>query len=116
MVSVGQQGAGDSMETRVGNVGLTVRGTLYTMGVDDDGIVYIVMLSGAGEVNGVFVNNGYMVTITDCPYDPVFEVIPFSLENVSLFTLHVMLENSAYLLEIGTITPEMLEALPGLIE
>ena len=126
LVEVRDQGPGNTTETRIGNVGLTVRGTMYTMGLIHD-FVSIVMLSGQGEVEGEPLHSGQIMHVFD-EQKPGAEMLYYetgyyrlivlcidTLDILDLFTLVVMYERSEYLLEVGTLTPEMLEVLPDLI-
>ena len=126
LVEVRDQSSGNTTETRVGNVGLTVRGTMYTMGLRDD-YVSIVMLSGYGDVEGEPLYSGQIMHVFD-DFRPgtnllYYETAYFRLINLGadtlgvldLFTLEVMYEHREYLIEVGTLTPEMLAALPELI-
>ena len=113
LMNVGQQDDNQAMETRVGNVGLTVRGTMYTMSVGN-GTVTVVMLTGEGEVSGVSLPAGAWLFIEEITQ--TFE-ITYGLEfdDLPLFTLESILEHYEYLLDDGVLTPEMLESLPALI-
>ena len=126
LVEVRDQGAGNSTETRLGNVGLTVRGTMYTMGLNND-FVSIVMLSGYGDVEGESLYAGQIMHVFD-EHRPGADVLHYetgyfrliylgidTLDVLDLFTLEVMYEHRGYLLEVGTLTPEMLEVLPDFI-
>ena len=124
LVNVTEHTPGNTTQTRVGNVGLTVRGTMYTMGVQDERFS-LVMLTGYGEVEGVILNAGQMMFVydefragvrafdSDTGYFTILEEL--ILHELDLFTLQVMYAHSDYLLEAGTLTPAMLEALPSYI-
>ena len=126
LVEVRDQGSGNSTETRVGNVGLTVRGTMYTMGIRND-FISIVMLSGYGDVEGEPLFAGQIMHVFDehrpgadvlyyeTAYYRLITLDLYSLGELDLFTLEVMYEHSGYLLDVGTLTPEMLEVLPYFI-
>ena len=123
LVNVTENAPGNTTETRVGNVGLTVRGTMYTMGVQHDR-VSLVMLSGSGEVEGVTLGAGQMMFVFDEfrtgavlfeDETGYFTLNQLLLEELDLFTLQVMYAYQEYLLEVGTLTPDMIEEITSLI-
>ena len=123
LVEVRDQSPGQTTETRIGNVGLTVRGTMYTMGLFD-GFVSIVMLSGHGEVEGEPLYAGQIMHVFDehvpgtdvlyyeTGYFRLINFCPDTLGILDLFTLEAMYEHRDYLLEVGSLTPDMLDLMP----
>ena len=129
LVNVEGQSEGETLSSRVGNVGLGVRGTMFTMGRGATDIVTIVMLSGLGYVNDVPLPAGAMMIVWDglddrhLVIDGVLETgqyyeIRFALEMgiLDLNTLMAIYEHNEYLLNIGTVTYEDIAQLPELIE
>jgi uncharacterized repeat protein (TIGR02543 family) len=105
---------------------------MYAMSRVDDAII-IVMMSGSGDVvigcadaNGVvYLTAGYTMVITSSGYrlfrlQSFFGILPEGYDEpcVSLcsFILQSIYDNAEYLTGVGTVTPEMLEALPVQIE
>lgn len=108
LVNAGVQAADQDLEIRVGSRGLTVRGTLFTIGQTEEGVVLIVMLSGAAMVDGVDVIAGDLY-LGD-PNGVVYQIIRgFQAEDLDSFTLNAIINNADYLVnEAGTFTPEMI--------
>jgi len=118
LVNAGRQQSGQTLETRVGNVGLTVRGTMFTLVTGGEEDLFIVMLSGAGEVNGTPLPAGARLSVLDDNYTShTFDIeFELDLETLDLFTLASILEHKDYLIEAGTFTADELSALPEIIE
>ena len=128
LVNAGQQAQGQTLETRIGNIGLGVRGTMFTMGRGAAEIVTVVMLSGIGDVNGVPLHAGekmivwdpgieeqYAVTVLETGHN--YEIIrALIMGEQNLTTLRSIYDNSAYLTEMGTVTPEQVAELPYYIQ
>ena len=140
LVDVEELEQGHSLETRIGGTVMSVRGTLFIAAERDDGTTVITMLSGDGAV---FVPNldvavliwdeEHLFNLIDAGFfseEPLqagyafwlghddedeFEVRPIDLQEMSLFELQEVYNYSEYLLEVGTLTPEMLVQLPPLI-
>ena len=106
------QEEGNTIETRVGNVGLTIRGTMYTMGLDADGYTNIVMLSGSGDVNDTMLYAGNVMVLDE---DGQYTLEELSLENLDPFTLQAVYDNMEYLMNAGTLTADMLPLLNALV-
>jgi ferric-dicitrate binding protein FerR (iron transport regulator) len=76
LVNAAPQATGHTLETRAGNVGMVVRGTMYTMGRSEGGDTSVVMLSGSGDVNGRPLEAGQMMIVrqrtdsADAPDEP----------------------------------------------
>jgi hypothetical protein len=114
LVNVGRQDVGQTVQTRVGNVGLTVRGTMFTIGRGSEDYVEIVMLSGEGEVNGISLPAGSAMVVRD---DATVQISDArDLGQRSLFTLRAINANRDYLVRVGTFTQEQLTALPQVME
>ncbi|MCL1863292.1 MAG: FecR domain-containing protein [Defluviitaleaceae bacterium] len=116
LIDAGAQSAGETLETRVGNVGLTVRGTMFTVGRTDNSLL-IVMLSGSGDVNGIPIPAGEgMVVRADTQAAGVhFEAMQeLDLGQLPLFTLNSIAANAEYLRNV--FPQEAFQALPALIE
>jgi len=112
LVHVANMEQGHSLETRIGNTALAVRGTLYVMGRNSSGMITISMLEGSGDVDGRYLPAGYVMRI----YDDGYTITPLQVEEMDRFTLQAVLDHQGMLLEIGVITPAMLEAIPALLE
>lgn len=94
--------------TRIGNVGLTVRGTMYALGTNDNGEIYIAMLSGYGEIqDGVYLSAGQMLTSNLQNYEILINEI--NLQELNQFTMQAIVDNVQYLLQNSTfVTPELI--------
>ena len=115
LVYADPQTARQPLETRIGNTSLTVRGTMYVIGRDMDGTLNIAMLSGSGDVNGIELPAGSVITVST--EDNELLVRDLQLEDLNSFTLSSILDNSAYLLAQGdTFEPCIVTTLPLLIE
>ena len=117
LVVVDPQKAGASMETRIGNTALAVRGTMYVMGRNAEGDVTIAMLTGLGDVNGRSLPGGSMMTVRS---DKDKQQITYTISQINTatldaFTLKSMYEHLDYLRKAGTFSPEQLDAVPGLL-
>ena len=124
LVEVTQQAPGHSLETRIGSAAIGVRGTLFIAGIRDTGATVITMLSGygevyvqdgAGQVQEIMLMAGQVFWADDGMAADAFAIRPIDLHAMSLFELQETWNYREYLLEIGTITPEMLELLQQLI-
>ena len=122
LVDAARQTSGQSLETRIGNITTGVRGTLFIAGIRENGAVVVTMLSGEGAIN-VHDGTGRVVEMPlaagyafwmDERADAA--VRPLDLDTMSLFELQEAYSRGEYLVQIGTITPEMLERMPQLIE
>ncbi|MCL1997220.1 MAG: FecR family protein, partial [Turicibacter sp.] len=125
LVKVAGQASNQSLAARVGSVILAVRGTMFTLGHYDENTVYIVMLSGSGEVDGVMLESGQILTawfdgdnphvsgtiIRDWHDDDTHLIISqIYINELDFFTLDEILNNREYLLENSNfITEELLE-------
>lgn len=109
LVHVAAHRQGQETRTRVGNVGLTVRGTMYTACECQDKEVIIVMLSGYAELDsGGYVMAGEMLLRNED--DGALSVAPIDLNNINFFTLSAIVTNQEYLLEHSSfVTEELLE-------
>ena len=122
-------------ETRVAsqNLVMAVRGTMFTVGVDNLGNETVAMLSGHGEVNGVPLATGYMFVLRDdagyaysgymygAEYDAYrFNILPITVEAIDDFTLAAIVGNMDYLayhLDLDLIGVDITgQALPQLYE
>ena len=112
------------LETRIGSTVMSVRGTIFTASIRDNGVTVITMLSGegavfvpdgTGEVMERPLEAGYVFWAHDAEAVDAFDLRPIDPQAMNLFELREVLYRSEYLLEIGTITPEMQAQLPGLI-
>ena len=106
LVHAAPQEPDQSLEIREGSRGLTVRGTMFTIGQNDDGITTVVMLSGAGEIGDIWLDGGDMLRIT--PYDEegsgnyIYEVIRgFSVDSLDKFTLEAVVDYEEYLTRVA---------------
>ena len=110
LVHIAEQRQGAQTRTRAGNVGLTVRGTMYTVGVSQTGSAVIVMLSGYAELdNGRYLREGHML-LQDAEEELYVVIVPINVNELNLFTIESILANQSYLLEnSGFVTEELLE-------
>ena len=93
LVRVEAQEPDHTTTIRSQNAILGVRGTMFTISVDDYGSTTIVMLSGYGEVNGELLAAGYVFTFGE--YGPI--IAPLDIETVCEFTLLAIVGNFEYL-------------------
>ncbi|MCL2235468.1 MAG: FecR family protein [Defluviitaleaceae bacterium] len=113
LFNVGAQQAGQTTEVRIGNTGLTVRGTMFTASrVGDSSVIH--MLSGLGEVETGLIHPGYTLVVTEQVGGDIARIYPTVIEELDLFTLQAISDNAEYLTVYGVVTPELLEALPTL--
>ena len=125
--NVAEQSAGQTISSRIGNVGLGIQGAMYTMSRDVYGFVTIVMLSGSGYINDVLLSAGSVMVVYDglverfVTHDGVlvsghyYVIFGIEIENLDLHTLTAIYDNSEYLIEVGTVTPEDVALIPDLI-
>ncbi|MCL2399234.1 MAG: FecR family protein [Defluviitaleaceae bacterium] len=137
LVNATMQGPGQSLEVRIGNMSLGVRGTLFTVGRGSTDIVTITMLSGYGEVDfeqNVELPAGARMWVYDDFHTAEYiyrltnrtfiysedinhtAVMEFDIGSMDLFVLQTIQDNYAYLLNVGTVTLEMLEEVEEWIE
>ena len=110
-----QEQQGRTIESRIGSTALTVRGTIFIMGRSINGGITITMLEGSGEVDDIILEAGMVMRI----FEETGEVnISYALvlEEMDAFTLQALLDYQEILLTNGTISQEMLDAVPGLLE
>jgi len=112
LVHAEPQAEGNTLETRVGNVGLTVRGTMFTLGLLPDDNINIVMLSGYGDVGDVTLYAGNVMTFDEYGEHTIDEL---RLEDLDSFTLQAVYDNMEYLMTVGTLTLDMLPLLHRLV-
>jgi len=135
-VQVAEQAAEQTLESRLGNLSLMVRGTMFTMGHFTENIVYIVMLSGSGEIDDILLEGGQILTAwydEDEPWvyisgliihdwrnidiDKNIAISEIYLEELDTFTLREILNNSEYLLENSEfVTEDILRQIPPILE
>jgi len=137
LVQVAEQAAEQAIESRLGHLILAVRGTMFTMGhFEEEDIVFIVMLAGNGEIDGILLEEGQILTswydvnepqvhisgqiIQDWRNEEVDRNIAISeiyLPELDTFTLHEIINNSEYLLENSNfVTQDLLNQIPPLLE
>jgi hypothetical protein len=98
---------GSSFEVRAGNSALAVRGTSFVFEVSDNGNLFIIMLSGSGEVNGETINAGFVLTVYGVNEQGGHEQVITSLslnEDLSPFVLAEIQNNLDVLIEAGVFT------------
>ena len=138
LVEVAEQSPGNSIETRVGNTAIGVRGTMYIVSRGDTDIVTIIMLSGIGEVSlrgedGIMVDillpAGYVMWVYDVYEYAALEddwaiieqryrirgisgigMDDYDVDEMDLFVLEEIINRQEYLIQAGIVTPEMIEA------
>ena len=91
-----EQGSEQETVTRISNVGLTVRGTMYTANVLPNGGSSFVMLAGLGDVEGIYLYPGYAILIS---YENDMTIVPITMDILDDFTLQAIVANSQYLLQ-----------------
>lgn len=113
LVHAATQAPDHEMEIRIGARGLTVRGTLFTMGQNPHtGTITVVMLSGAGEMGNIWLDAGDMLIIEPDPLgNDHYEIIRgFDASQLNYFSLVALASHSEYLLtqENPYATPELI--------
>ncbi|MCL1988180.1 MAG: FecR family protein [Firmicutes bacterium] len=133
LVQVAEQAPEQTLEARLGNLVFTVRGTMFTMGhIIEDNVLFIVMLSGSGEIDGFPLNSGQILTswydenevtisgqiVHDWRHINRNVVISeIQLDELDIFTLDEIISNQDYLLENSEfITEELLEEVEEIAE
>ena len=133
LVDVTTQNPGQSLETRVGNIGLTVRGTLFFIGRRDTDTTTITMLSGSGvmvamagtgETIEIPLDSGLTMRVQNLfdganlqeIVEQSITIHPFSINDLGLFELEEILTRQDYLIEIGTLTPDGIALAEELVE
>ena len=133
LVNVAEQDEGLTTDIVVGNTAFSIRGTMFTMGMTEDGGAQIVMLSGEGvvEMPGADGERVYVplaarevmiVYESAGPGQPPlsYEIYDMAIGDLPLFTLMEIVYNYEYLLEKGTVDEYMLveasHLIPILIE
>ena len=124
LVEVEQQAPEHTLETQIGNKAFVVRGTMFIAGIREEGEIVITMLSGEGVVYtadevGAIVETplaaGYVFWAHEAGVDQDFQIRALDLRVMSLFELQEIWNNREFLIQIGTITQDMLELLTQLI-
>ena len=136
LVNAATQNPGQSLETRIGNMGIGVRGTLFTVSRDSGYEVWINMLSGIGVVEmqddfgniiEIMLMAGETMRVFDVfledaeanlfeIVDQLYAITRLDFYYMNLFELSTIWDNRYYLIEIGTITPEQLDLIAVLME
>ena len=136
LVDVTGQEIGQTMETRIGNTSIAVRGTMYIISRRDTDVVTITMLSGLGEVtmlggDGLMVEiplpAGFVMWIYDVYEDAeldgdreiieqTYRISALDIYELGLFELEEIIYRQEYLIEAGVVTPEMIEEAQEFIE
>ena len=139
LVEVAQQQLNHSLETRVGNTSIAVRVTSYIIGRRAEDVVFIVMISGNGEVTiqgadgyvqEVVLPAGAMMFVFDVFEDTADDdeleqeiveqtyiiIYRLELDLMGLFEIEEIYYRRDVLLEAELLTPEQYEELPGLLE
>jgi len=119
LMDAGKREDGDTLETRVGNIGLTVRGTLYTMGKDPkSGQAVITMLDGSGDVNGTTLSAGYKLTAIESKATSsiITSTSVINLRQIDLLTALAMWEYQYMLIRNGLLTADLVKLLPDIIQ
>ena len=130
LVEVAEQSPRNTIETRVGNTAIGVRGTMYIVSRGATDIVTIIMLSGMGEVTlrgeeGIMTQfllpAGYVMWIYDVfeyaaldddreIIEQTYRISGIIVHELNLFELEEIIHRQEYLIETGIVTPEMIEA------
>ena len=131
LVEVTEQSPSHSMETRVGNVGLVVRGTIYIVSRLDSDAAIITMLSGSGEVampgedgamHHIYLPAGLMMWVYDVYEDAhaavedTYRISAIDVNELNLFELTEIINRQEYLIDIGVATAEMIEEAREIVE
>jgi len=134
LAAISEQSTNRGIEARIGSLAMAVRGTVFTMGHNPRTDVYhITMLAGSGEIDGVFLQAGQILTywhddgnhMVDISGNIIYDYIEPSLAHTVIseiylpelddFTLTSILDNQDYLLENATwITQDVLDEVANL--
>ena len=116
LVNAGPQATNQDLEIRVGNRGLVVRGTLFTIGQTREGVMVVTMLSGAAEVDGVLIEAGELYLAN--PEGGFYQIIRgFELTDLDSFALNAIIDHADYLVHrAGVFTPAEIQAAQQVLE
>jgi hypothetical protein len=112
LVSVETQRQGQTLEVRIGNTVLGVRGTLFVIGYDSEDVIVITMLDGSGVVDDTPLLAGSAMRI----YEDGDLISDIDIEVMDLFTLQAIRDYQELLLDTGILSPDMLERVLELID
>ena len=96
LVNVQNQEPGHTLETRIGNTAIAVRGTMFVAGVYPAGEAIIHVLRGSVYVNDVLLEAGYVMRVYDGEL-MIYEVEPIDYYELDSFQLAAV-EDSRYAL------------------
>ena len=99
LVRVDSQEPHHATTIRAQNTTTGVRGTMFTVSVDDYGNETVAMLSGYAEVNGEPLMAGYLFALSVDGVIGVLNVMPITVEVIDTFTLAAIVGNLDYLAE-----------------
>ncbi|MCL2016552.1 MAG: FecR domain-containing protein [Defluviitaleaceae bacterium] len=117
LAQISEQSTNRGIEARLGSVAMTVRGTVFTFGFNaTTGVHHVTMLSGSGEIDGIILTAGQMLSYWENPllmadiagniiHDHVrpglshLVVSDLHLEDINYFTAQAILDNQDYLLQ-----------------
>jgi hypothetical protein len=124
LMDAGAQSADNVIETRVGNTGMVIRGTLYVIGQDTHTKRgFITMLDGSGSVEGagpeeILLQAGKTISFNQARAGTgtQYTLEDIDVSKMNLFSLHAVWDNSDLLLQSGVISADDMGKLPALIE
>jgi len=118
LVDAEKQDGDKSLETRIGNTAIAVRGTLYVVEYEPGLALYVTMLDGSGDIGGNSLSAGQVMRVSDekRTNNNHFHIQPFRInKEVSLFTLLAVSEYRELLLANGVISEDDIALLEELI-
>jgi hypothetical protein len=110
------QKRGQTLELRIGNASMGVRGTLFVIGHGSGDAAIITMLDGSGVVGDTSLTAGSVMRIYEDNDRQELVVSDMDIEDMDLFTLEAIRDYRELLLDTGVLSPDMLEDVSALID
>ncbi|MCL1988428.1 MAG: FecR family protein [Firmicutes bacterium] len=118
LLNVAEQQNNQTLEVRIGDVALTVRGTMFTVGHHRD-YAFIAMLSGSGDIDVIehlLAAGEIFIIRRNAQDEPIFSVEEIELRNLNAFTIQALIDNQEYLSENSEfVDQEIIEILPEIV-
>lgn len=110
------QKRGQTLELRIGNSALSVRGTLFVIGHGSEDAAIITMLEGSGVVDDTPLAAGSVMRIYEDSDRQELVVSDMDIEDMNLFTLEAIRDYQELLMGTGLLSQDMLEDVSALID
>lgn len=116
-VNAATQKPGESVEVKAGNSALAIRGTIFVVENLPHNRAVITMLTGSGDVNGIPLSAGEVMSIYDTQEKKVYEKRELVVDkNLSLPVLEAILEYIGDIVDAGVVDADEVESVIALIE